>query len=53
MKTALVPEHAIKEPKGLSKRVLWLRDYYFRGNDRAWNNEYTSWTTGTPLGHHL
>ena len=38
----------MKEPKGLSDRIQWLRDYYFSGNDRAWNNEYTSWTTGTP-----
>jgi formate C-acetyltransferase len=25
----------------------WLRDYY-PGCLRAWNNEYTAWTTGTP-----
>ncbi len=41
-------EHRIKEPKGLSKRVQWLRDYYFKGVDRPWNNEFTAWTTGTP-----
>ncbi len=38
----------IKEPKGLSPRIAWLRDYYFSGVDRAWNNEFTPWTTGTP-----
>jgi formate C-acetyltransferase len=38
----------IKEPAGLSRRITRLRDYYFKGTDRAWNNEYTSWTTGTP-----
>jgi formate C-acetyltransferase len=38
----------IKEPKSLSLRIQWLRDYYFQGVKRAWNNEYTSWTTGTP-----
>ncbi|TAL31363.1 MAG: hypothetical protein EPN93_18035 [Spirochaetes bacterium] len=38
----------IKEPKGLSPRIAWLRDYFFSGADRSWNNEYTSWTTGTP-----
>jgi len=38
----------IKQPKGLSDRIQWLRDYYFNGNERAWNNENTSWTTGTP-----
>lgn len=42
------PQSLIKEPKGLSGRIQWLRDYYFRGNERVWNNEYTSWTTGTP-----
>ena len=41
-------EKRIKEPKGLSNRVTWLRDYYFKGNDRAWNNEFTAWSTGTP-----
>jgi hypothetical protein len=44
MSTVSVSEHAIKEPKGLSDRVSWLRDYYFQGTKRAWNNEYTSWT---------
>jgi formate C-acetyltransferase len=42
------PEHVIKEPSGLSSRIQWLREYYFRGTERAWNNEFTSWTTGTP-----
>jgi formate C-acetyltransferase len=42
------PRYAIKAPTNLSPRIEWLRDYYFRGVDRAWNNEYTSWTTGTP-----
>jgi len=37
----------IKTPAGLSSRVQWLRDYYFQGADRAWNNEQTAWTTGT------
>ena len=38
----------IKKPKGLSPRIKWLRDYYFEGAKRAWNNEFTPWTTGTP-----
>ena len=38
----------IKEPKNLSERITWLRDYYFQGAGRAWNNEFTAWTTGTP-----
>jgi pyruvate-formate lyase len=42
------PRYAVKEPKNLSPRIQWLRDYYFRGVDRAWNNEWISWTTGTP-----
>ena len=40
--------YKIKEPKGLSPRIEWLRDYFFKGVDRTWNNEFTSWTTGTP-----
>jgi trans-4-hydroxy-L-proline dehydratase len=42
------PKYTIKQPKNLSDRVRWLRDYYFRGVDRKWNNEFTCWTTGTP-----
>ncbi len=38
----------LKEPKKLSPRIQWLRDYYFSGNRRKWNNEFTAWTTGTP-----
>jgi trans-4-hydroxy-L-proline dehydratase len=38
----------IKNPKNLSSRISWLRDYYFKGTERAWNNEFTAWTTGTP-----
>ena len=38
----------IKEPKKLSQRVKWLRDYYFSGAGRIWNNEFSAWTTGTP-----
>ena len=40
--------YTIKEPGGLSPRIQWLRDYYFQGAKRSWNNESTSWTTGTP-----
>ncbi|MFA5587038.1 MAG: pyruvate formate lyase family protein [Saccharofermentanales bacterium] len=39
---------AIKEPGLLSPRVKWLRDYYFEGTDRKWNNQYLIYTTGTP-----
>jgi formate C-acetyltransferase len=42
------PRFAIKEPGKLSARITWLRDYYFEGVRRKWNNEFTSWTTGTP-----
>src|SRR4030065_1575974 len=42
------PRFSIKFPTNLSPRIQWLRDYYFQGVNRAWNNEYTSWTTGTP-----
>ncbi len=39
---------AIKQPSGLSPRIRWLRDYYFSGLQRPWNNEWSCWTTGTP-----
>ena len=48
MTTEATLKYKIKEPKGLSPRITWLRDYYFEGINRAWNNEHTSWTTGTP-----
>jgi formate C-acetyltransferase len=41
-------EHGLKQPHGLSPRVRWLRDYYFEGVKRAWNNQFTCWTTGVP-----
>ncbi len=37
-----------KTRKKNSQRIQWLRDYYFLGNKRKWNNEYTVWSTGTP-----
>src|SRR5450756_3196722 len=43
----MVASFHIKEPKGLSPRIQWLRDYFFRGVSRPWNNEYTCWSTGT------
>ena len=41
------PKYNIAEPHHLSKRAKWLRDYYFKGVEREWNNEYMSFTTGT------
>ncbi len=41
---ALAP---IKQPHDLSPRIQWLRDYFFAGTERRWNNEFTAWTTGT------
>ena len=41
-------EFQIKEPKNLSNRIQWLRDYFFQGVKRAWRNEFLSFTTGTP-----
>lgn len=38
----------LKQPYNLSPRIQWLRDYYFRGASRPWNNEFTAWSTGTP-----
>jgi formate C-acetyltransferase len=40
--------YRIMEPKNLSPRISFLRNYYFEGAGRKWNNEYTAWTTGTP-----
>jgi pyruvate-formate lyase len=45
---ALVTRPAIKEPHGLSARIRRLREFYFEGVKRRWNNEFTCWTTGTP-----
>lgn len=48
MPEATAVRYRIKEPKNLSPRIQWLRDYYFKGAQRVWNNEFTAWTTGTP-----
>jgi pyruvate-formate lyase len=48
MQTAKQHVVKIKTPRGLSARIQWLRDYYFQGAERSWNNEQTAWTTGTP-----
>ena len=45
---SLRPEMRIKQPHGLSPRVAWLRDYYFTGVARPWNNEFQCFTTGRP-----
>ena len=37
---------AVKQPKNLSPRVKWLRDYYFEGANRAWNNEANTFSNG-------
>lgn len=39
---------SIKKPGALSPRVRALREWYFEGAGRAWNNEYLCFTTGTP-----
>jgi len=41
------PQFKIAEPHDLSPRQKWLRDYYFKGIERKWANEYMSFTTGT------
>jgi len=41
-------EAKLKEPKNLSPRVQFLRDYYFEGVNRNWNNEYQCFSTGKP-----
>ena len=42
-----VPKYNIAEPHDLSPRSKWLRDYYFKGVKREWNNQYMPFTTGT------
>ncbi len=37
----------IAEPHNLSPRSKWLRDYYFKGVEREWNNEFMPFSTGT------
>jgi len=41
-------KYKIAEPHDLSPRNKWLRDYYFLGVKREWNNEYMPFTTGIP-----
>jgi len=43
-----LPQSTLKQPKNLSPRIQWMRDYYFKGTERTWNNEFTCFTTGTP-----
>ena len=45
--TKFKPIFEIKTPGKLTPRIQWLRDYYFQGVKRKWNNEATSWSTGT------
>ncbi len=40
-------DSVIKKPRNLSPRVQCLRDYYFEGVNRDWNNEYSCYSTGT------
>ncbi len=39
-------ENAVKQPENLSPRVKWLRDYFFEGTNRPWNNENNAFTNG-------
>ena len=41
------PPPAVKAPHNISPRIAWLRDYYFDGARRRWNNQFTAFTTGT------
>ena len=47
------PKFKVAEPHDLSPRAKWLRDYYFKGNDREWYNEYMPFTTGAPWGDRI
>jgi len=41
------PRFSIAKPHDLSPRSKWLRDYYFKGIKREWNNQFMPFTTGT------
>ncbi len=41
------PKFPVAESHDLLPRSKWLRQYYFKGVKREWNNEYTPFTTGT------
>ncbi len=43
-----VKKQSVKAPFNLSPRIEWLRNYYFLGDKRAWNNEFSAFTTGAP-----
>lgn len=38
---------SVAEPHDLLPRSKWLREYYFKGSEREWANEYNIYTTGT------
>ena len=38
--------NAVKQPKNLTPRVKWLRDYFFEGTEREWNNENNVFSNG-------
>lgn len=40
-------KYEIAQPHDLQPRSKWLREYYFKGAEREWNNEYMAFTTGT------
>jgi len=39
-------KYEIAEPHDLSPRSKWMRDYYFKGDEREWKNQYMAFTTG-------
>ncbi len=41
------PKFPIAESQDLSPRSRWLREYFFKGAEREWNNEFMPFTTGT------
>ena len=41
------PKFPVAESHDLLPRSKWLREYYFKGVEREWNNEYTPFTTDT------
>lgn len=51
--TSDVPLYEVAKPHDLSTRAQWLRNFYFKGSRRTWNNEYSSFTTDASWGDRI
>ncbi len=44
------PKFSVASPHDLSARANWLRQFFFKGMERTWKNDYMPFTTGAPWG---